>query len=59
MGGEVYLMLKKNRVKKKQEVHVAPNRSPEFCLKLTYLLIAYNDPVDTWGGASFGHMGII
>ena len=33
-----------------KKVQVAPNHSPEFCLKLTYLLIAYNDPVDSWLG---------
>ena len=33
----------------------ALNRSPEFCLKLTYryLLKAGHVPGDTWGGANF------
>ena len=39
--------------KKKQEGQVALNRSPEFCLKLTYsyLLKADHVPGDTLGGA--------
>ena len=45
----------------KQEGQEAPNRSPEFCLKLTYkyLLKAGHVPGDTWGGANFGPRGII
>ena len=37
------------------------NRSPEFCLKLTYrfLLKADHVPGDTWGGAIFCPRGII
>ena len=40
---------------------MALNRSPEFCLKLTYryLLKAGHVPVDTWGEAIFYPMGII
>ena len=40
----------------KQEGQEALNRSPEFCLKLTYryLLKAGHKPGDTWGGAKFG-----
>ena len=41
---------------KKQEGQKAMNRSPEFCLKLTYryLLKAGHVPGDTWGAANFG-----
>ena len=44
-----------------QEGQVAINRSPEFCLKLTYryVLKAGHVPGDTWGGANFGPRGII
>ena len=44
-----------------QEDQVALNRSPEFCLKLTYryLVKAGQVPVDTWGEANFGPRGII
>ena len=40
---------------------MALNRSPEFCLKLTYryLLKADHVPGDTWSRAIFGHSGII
>ena len=40
---------------------MAINRSPEFCLKLTYkyLLKAGHVPGDTWVGANFGSSGII
>ena len=43
----------------KREGHLALNRSPEFCLKLTYryLLKAGHVPVDTWVGANFGPRG--
>ena len=46
---------------KQEEGQVALNRSPEFCLKLTYryLLKADQVPGDTWGGALFGPKGII
>ena len=45
----------------KQEGQVAQNRSPEFCLKLTYwyLLKAGHVPGDSWDGANFGPRGII
>ena len=35
------------------------NHSPEFCLKLTYLLIVDHVLADTSGGAIFGPKGII
>ena len=37
------------------------NRSPKFCLKLTYkyLLKAYHVPGDTWGGAIYGPREIL
>ena len=40
---------------------MALNRSPEFCLKLTYRYLLKADHVtdDTWGGANFGPRGII
>ena len=39
-----------------QEGQEALNRSPEFCLNLTYRyrLKAGHDPGDTWGGTNFG-----
>ena len=45
----------------KQEGQLALNRSPEFCLKLTYwyLLKADHVPGDTWGGTIFGPRGTI
>ena len=45
----------------KQEGQVALNRSPEFCLNLTYwyLMKADHVPGDTWGGAIFGPRGMI
>ena len=40
---------------------MALNRSPEFCLKLTYryLLNAYHAPGDIWGRAMLGSGDII
>ena len=44
-----------------QEGQVALNRSPEFCLMLTYnyLLKTGHVPGGTWGRADFGPRGII
>ena len=57
-------LLKKVGIKleeEKKEGQEALNRSPEFCLKLTYmyLLKAGHVPGDTWGGANFGPRSII
>ena len=35
------------------------NRSPEFCLTLTYRYLLKAVPGDTWGRADFGPRGII
>ena len=45
----------------KQEGQVALNRSPEFCLKVTYryLLKGGHALVDNGGGAFFGPLGIL
>ena len=45
----------------KQQGQEALNRSPEFCVKLTYsyLLKAGHVTGDTWGGVNLGTRGII
>ena len=62
MGISVFSLLKK-RVDGdiKQEDQVTLNRSPEFCLKLTYRYLLKADHVtgDIWDGTSFGPRGII